>query len=216
MSWLSDFILKVQDFFRPTEYPIYPVIVTDKSQSYNTLPVILSPIPQSLVKEEQVTKIVQNVTNGNGLASIVNPDVVRTAKSLSNLNDLEIVARTIWGEARNQGLSGMTAVGCVIQNRAHIGGWWGKTPREACLKTAQFSCWNSDDPNLPKLLFVTQADRQYQLAISIANSVLIGTLKDITNDSDSYQVRGTNASWARDLKPVASIGDHDFYVTRQA
>jgi spore germination cell wall hydrolase CwlJ-like protein len=149
-------------------------------------------------------------------ASVVRPEMVQAAKNLSDMNDLEVVARTIWGEARNQGLSGMTAVGCVIQNRVKIGGWFGGTPREVCLKPYQFSCWNKDDPNRAKLLSVTSADPQYQNALSIANSVLTGTLKDITGGSDSYQVTGTNAFWARNLKPVASIGSQDFYVTRQA
>lgn len=143
-------------------------------------------------------------------------NIPSSQKNISDLSDLEVVARTIWGEARNQGLAGMTAVGCVIQNRAKIGGWFGSTPREVCLKPYQFSCWNRDDQNRAKLLSVTQSDRQYQLAIGIADSVLNGTLKDITGGCDSYQVKGTNAFWARNLKPVASIGDQEFYVTRQA
>lgn len=143
-------------------------------------------------------------------------DFVSKPLNVSDLSDLEVVARTIWGEARNQNLTGMTAVGCVIQNRAHIDGWFGTTPREVCLKPYQFSCWGRNDPNRALMLSVTTADRQYQVAISIANSVLTGTLNDITNNADSYEVKGTNAFWARNLEPVASIGVHEFYVTRQA
>lgn len=137
----------------------------------------------------------------------------QTATALSDINDLEIIAKTIWGESRNQGLNGMTAVACVIQNRAHKGGWWGNTPRAVCLKPSQFSCWNSFDPNRAKMLAVTQADPQYQIALSLANSVLTGTLADITGGATSYQVRGTNAWWAKGLTPIASIGSHDFYLT---
>ena len=134
--------------------------------------------------------------------------------NLADLNDLSVIAMTIWGEARGEGTEGMQAVACVIQNRAHIGGWFGRTPREVCLKPFQFSCWNREDPNRQKLLSVTLADPQYQIAYGLANSVLIGTLSDITKNADSYEVRGTHAFWARNLKPVASIGKHDFYDTR--
>ena len=156
--WLTDFILQVKDFFRPTEPVIKPAI-TD----------------------------------------------------LSYLTDYDVVAKTIWGEARGEGLNGMTGVACVIQNRAHKGGWWGRTPREVCLKPMQFSCWNKDDPNRAKLLAVTQTDSQYQIALSLSNGVLTGTLADITDGATSYQVRGTNAWWAKGKTPVASIGTQDFY-----
>lgn len=143
----------------------------------------------------------------------IKPVVV--SPNLSDLDDLSVVARTIWGEARNQDREGMQAVASVIQNRAHIGGWWGSMPREVCLKPYQFSCWNRNDPNRAKLLSVSETDPQYQIAKSLARSVLTGTLSDNTNSADSYMVKGTNAFWARNLKPVASIGDHDFYVTLQ-
>ena len=128
-----------------------------------------------------------------------------------DMTDTEIVARTIWGEARNQGEQGMTAVACVIQNRAHQGGWWGNTPRQVCLKPSQFSCWNAFDPNRGKLLAVTQGDQQYRTALKLAGGVISGTLSDITNGATSYQVRGTNAWWSKGQTPVASIGVHDFY-----
>jgi spore germination cell wall hydrolase CwlJ-like protein len=140
--------------------------------------------------------------------------MVSKTHNLSDLNDLEVVASTIWGEARGEGVKGMTAVGCVIQNRVNIGGWFGNCPREVCLKLFQFSAWNTDNPNRPRMLSVTMADPDYRIATSIANSVLTGTLNDITDGADSYEVRGTGAYWAKNLTPVAQIGKHDFYVAR--
>lgn len=37
---------------------------------------------------------------------------------------VDVVARTIWGEARREGATGMQAVACVIANRVAAPGWW--------------------------------------------------------------------------------------------
>jgi len=144
------------------------------------------------------------------------PQTLRTpsnARTVSSLTDLEVVARTIWGEARDQGEQGMTGVGCVILNRSRMRGWMGNTPREVCLKPYQFSCWNPTDPNRVKMLTLSPEDPQYGIALRIANEIIRGTLPDITGGADSYQVHGTGAYWAKTLKPIASIGDQDFYRT---
>ena len=57
------------------------------------------------------------------------------------------MAKTMWGEARGEGKSGLVAVGWVIRNRCQSGGWFGNTIRKVCLKPYQFSCWNEDDCN---------------------------------------------------------------------
>lgn len=61
--------------------------------------------------------------------------------------DIDILARTIYGEARGEPWEGKIAVAWVVRNRAERGGWWGDTIREVCLKPWQFSCWNETDPN---------------------------------------------------------------------
>ena len=42
-----------------------------------------------------------------------------------NLTDTEVFAKTLWGEARGEGIIGMLAVACVIKNRINRPGWWG-------------------------------------------------------------------------------------------
>ena len=42
--------------------------------------------------------------------------------------DRDILARTLWGEARGEGLAGQIAVACTIRNRVEDGrakSWWG-------------------------------------------------------------------------------------------
>ena len=123
-------------------------------------------------------------------------------------SDLEIVAKTLDGEAGNQGIQGMTAVANVIRNRAALA-WQGETSlRGVCLHPYQFSCW-LPGPDRERIMASTNP-----ACIPIAQAALDRTLVDITNGADSYEVHGTQAYWANRLTPVATIGDQDFYITR--
>ncbi len=109
----------------------------------------------------------------------------------------------------------MQAVLCVIRNRAIDGGWWGDTYDSVCLHPYQFSCWNSNDPNLPKLKAVTSADPQFAQALALEAQLMAGTLDDITHGADSYYaVHSPEPAWAKLYKQVAVIGGQVFYQTR--
>ncbi|MGE3779404.1 MAG: cell wall hydrolase [Pirellulaceae bacterium] len=125
---------------------------------------------------------------------------------------VDVIARTIWAEARGEGRAGMEAVACVIRNRANHPRWWGSDYSSVCLKPNQFSCWNATDPNLPKLRAVTSADSQFALALEIASAVVDGTLSDPTRAVDRYFAATIAApSWAAEDKFVRQIGNHKFY-----
>lgn len=135
---------------------------------------------------------------------------------ISSLSDQEIVAKTAWAEARSLGSDGMQGTINVVQNRLASGIlWWGKTPRTICLHPWQFSCWNSNDPNRPKLLSVTSSDPQYAIAMFLAANALAGLLPDIVHGADSYyaDTMPQPPSWVKDLTPCAQIGPHVFFVT---
>lgn len=64
--------------------------------------------------------------------------------------DRDILARTLWGEARGEGLAGEIAVAWTIRNRVFDGNpksWWGEGYAGGGMKPWQFSCWNQNDPN---------------------------------------------------------------------
>src|SRR4051812_25123549 len=63
---------------------------------------------------------------------------------INRLNELDILALTIYGEARGETIEGQIAVGNVIRNRVVA---LKKTYRDICLADKQFSCWNTNDPN---------------------------------------------------------------------
>ena len=130
---------------------------------------------------------------------------------------IDIVARTAWGEARNQGELGMQAVINVIRKRVALR-WQGKTtPEDVCLAPYQFSCWLPSDPNLPKLKAVDDTDPQFATALALADKAVNTYLPDVTNGADSYYARAMPSPpyWARGLIPCATIKDHLFFVTRK-
>lgn len=74
--------------------------------------------------------------------------------------DLNVLAQTIWGEARQEGTKGMLAVGNVIKNRAEANSrLFGQGIKGVALKPKQFSCWNQGDPNREKLKDILQYDK---------------------------------------------------------
>ncbi|MBX3454830.1 cell wall hydrolase [Ferrovibrio sp.] len=125
--------------------------------------------------------------------------------------EIDVLARTLWGEARGEGEAGMAAVAAVIVNRARRPGWWGRDIVEVCLRPWQFSCWNAGDPNRDKLLRVGAIDNSFAAALRIARLALAGALPDPTHGATHYHAADILPGWARGHEPCARIGRHVFY-----
>lgn len=131
--------------------------------------------------------------------------------------ETDVLARTLWGEARGEGLDGMIAVAGVVLNRVRIakdhGGryWWGSNVIQVCQKPYQFSCWNRSDPNFQKLQSVDEKDLYFAAALRLARQALAGTLPDTTKGATHYHAKNASPYWARGQAPVAEIGNHIFY-----
>lgn len=130
---------------------------------------------------------------------------------------VDTLARTLWGEARNEGTKGMEAVACVVLNRVriaqrHNGYWWGQTIEGVCRKPFQFSCWNTNDPNRPKLLAVTDRNIHFATALRIARRAVHGALPDATGGATHYHTKDILPQWAEGQVPVCTIGHHIFYA----
>jgi len=124
----------------------------------------------------------------------------------------EIAAKTAWGEARGEGITGMQAILNVIRNRAAKPGWWGESVSGVCTMPWQFSCWNADDPNLPQIRAVTDEDPLFRAAFSMATLMIGGALHDLTRGSDSYYATTSpRPAWAAGRSPQITIGHHAFY-----
>lgn len=122
------------------------------------------------------------------------------------------MARTIYGEARGESRLGQIAVAHVILNRSKSDKWFGGTVEEVCRRKWQFSCWNSDDPNLPKLRMVDLGDEAFRSCMFAALGAINGWFPDPTGKATHYHAKSVNPDWAKGQKPTKTIGVHKFYA----
>ena len=141
----------------------------------------------------------------------VDPDSESQTAPAKPGSAVDVLARTLWGEARGESVRGIEAVAAVVMNRVTKGGWWGNSVETVCRKKWQFSCWNADDPNRAKLERVTEADRVFRVCLRVARRAVGGGLDDPTRGATHYHVRGLMPDWAKGRDPSAEIGSHLFY-----
>lgn len=125
--------------------------------------------------------------------------------------DILALAQTLWGEARGEDDEGMTAVCCTVINRFNSGKWFaGKTIEETCKKPWQYSCWNINDPNRPKLLRLTYPELKREF--EIIKQVTSGVYKDITSGATHYyNPKVCKPNWAEGKVPCYVHGNHLFF-----
>jgi spore germination cell wall hydrolase CwlJ-like protein len=138
-------------------------------------------------------------------------------------SDIQILARTIYGEARGEyttqkgGMGSLIAIANVVMNRLKQKTWYGYTIQEVCQKPEQFSCWNKHDPNLGILQIEKIIDPIFEICLQVSEKVISGTWPDLIKGSDHYYA--TNLSippyWARGKVPKCQIGRHLFFKLRE-
>lgn len=127
-------------------------------------------------------------------------------------NDVETLARTLWGEARGEGYEGMLAVAWVIENR-RLDKRWPNTVAGVCRQKWQFSCWNEADPNRAKLVAVGLENRQFCDTLQAALAVMVGDVRDMTGGANHYlnpAALPKLPSWYRAEAVTVTIGRHRF------
>lgn len=140
--------------------------------------------------------------------------------SLDNLGSVQILALTIWGEARGEEVEGQIAVGNVIANRSFK---QNKPIKDICLAPKQFSCWNDSDPNKAYLLNMAddfneyvRKDKTLKQCYWIAQGIVSSTFIDNTRDAHNYMTVSLfnspkRPSWASAPKNTHIIGQHIFF-----
>jgi spore germination cell wall hydrolase CwlJ-like protein len=131
-------------------------------------------------------------------------------------HDIDICARTLYGEARGEfkdnGPAALIAVANVIMNRYQRVGKYGKTIADVCLKPSQFSCWNQNDPNRALIQDHQLAtDPLFNMCLVVSRKVIEGLWPDLTRDSDHYHTTACLPYWARKGKVQLRLGNHVFY-----
>jgi len=126
---------------------------------------------------------------------------------------IDTLARTLWGEARGETKAGREAIASVILNRLKKNkpSRFGGTIEEVCQKPSQFSCWNADDPNLPKLKKVDTSNPVFAECVAIAENAVQGLLADSVIGADHYHTAGVSPAWSRGKVPCITIGNHLFF-----
>jgi spore germination cell wall hydrolase CwlJ-like protein len=155
--------------------------------------------------------------------------------------DVSVLAKTMWAEARSHGEKGMLAVGYVVKNRAkdaENAKIFGQGIKGVAFKG--FSCWKSA-VNKDRMQVMQQIDnimktkqppdgesfdawlqkfknsRQFNdytawhEAFNLAQAILSGQVKDPTKGATFYHTSDIHPSWAAKLQRVGMIGDHVFY-----
>lgn len=133
------------------------------------------------------------------------------------MTDHNILARTIYGEARGElrkfGKKSLWAIGHVILNRL-AKKTYGLSIKEVCLKPYQFSCWNKNDPNAPLINQYTILDGIFSYCEQIAHQLIAFTdfkRDDCTNGATHYHHKSIEPYWVKSGVQTLSLGNHVFY-----
>lgn len=127
---------------------------------------------------------------------------------------IDVLARTIYGEARGESLQGQVEVAWCIRNRVEQPCWWGDSYETVCLKPWQFSAWNANDPNRVRLERLTYDNTPAQRALFVALGVTLGDLPSrLDGRPTHYYAPGVigKPAWARDARCVGQVGGHLFF-----
>ena len=129
--------------------------------------------------------------------------------SAENVRSLNIMARTVYGETRNQGPQARTAVAHVILNRSKNK----SNIAQVIFKRKQFSCW--DDHNRRAMLSASTNDSAFIASLDACVTALKSS-KDITHGADHYHAVYTKPYWSRSrhLRNIGRFGAHIFYKKR--
>lgn len=134
---------------------------------------------------------------------------------LRSLDEVGLLQCLIWGEARGEPLEGQVAVGCVVKNRVQAKPWRKQDWQGVMLKRKQFSCFNSDDPNLMSIVAGYFDDRWkdpiWKTCKWIAHGVIYDFVPDTTDGANHYCAISLTPYWAKGQEPVKVIGNHKFY-----
>lgn len=125
-----------------------------------------------------------------------------------NKTNINILARTIWAEAKKEGDTGMRAVASVIYNRGN-----GNVPNmiREIKKPNQFSCWNSMNWN--NFTLKTKSGKAWENAEKIANELVSYKFSPTTTANHYYNPSLCTPSWSHikgKIRPHTKIGSHIF------
>lgn len=199
-------------------------LVTAKRAGYAALLGTAAALIFSQIRKEKNNISGANPEKDNDLTSLILDDEKSETKSFDeeicyktdNLSeDPEdiLLARMIYGEARNCSEAEMTAVAYTVINRVNDGKEWnGSNIKDVLLKPFQYSCFNEGDPNLQKLM--DPEKDLFESCLAIARKVISGEIKDPASGATHYfNPENANPGWAEKMRIIGRVGEsrHVFY-----
>jgi hypothetical protein len=164
-------------------------------------------LKQSCSRQVDGTMIGKNVWE-----SLLTPD--RYNRYHSNL---DIIAATLWGEARGESKQGQIAIYNILKNRARkSGGTSLKQIAAECLKPYQFSYWNDKgflkDPKCAKGSLGVEPKELTEFK-NLVNSNPSNNIGQSTHYVNKKYATTKNKWWENKekFKFITKIGDHEFY-----
>jgi len=143
--------------------------------------------------------------------------------------DLLTMAATIYGEARGTSQVDREDIAHVILNRFKDGPDWMKSQRgdgipdftieAVCRDPWQFSCWNMNDPNYPKLKRLMKTplkaleNERFLECLEAALRAFNGRGQKRVGKSLHYHAKSMNfpSAWGTPVEPYRDNGFHLFY-----
>lgn len=126
------------------------------------------------------------------------------------MTETEILARTIYGEAKANDIEDATAIACVILNRVNYRNWPGNVA-DVCLQPLQFSVWNESDAGRPRMLRAQRGDSWFDQCWTVAEKALAGALIDKTRAATHYHTRAVKPRWSKGKLPCYETPGHLYF-----
>lgn len=199
--------------------------------SFNALLCPIERIVQRLVVRPVLrTDVIRRIAPLAGSASAIANVGVGKAAEPSSADDLDILARTLWGEAGHESEAFMQAVASVVMNRVlnsvrHP--WLGRTVREVCTGGGQFPCWQPQNSLYARMIGARPDDDAFARALAMARRALArrppgvagasGQPDDRLDDNTDRSTRycptwlAPAPAWAKGRQPCVTIGPYAFY-----
>ncbi len=133
--------------------------------------------------------------------------------SLKEQEDIDLIARTVYGEARGErSLQALQAIAHVILNRTRDKNNWPSSIKEVILQKEQFSCWNEKDPNFYKIQSVSFNNKDFLRCYKATLDAFFAKT-DLIHGANHYHAENVFPRWARqkNMIKVAQIQKHIFY-----
>lgn len=163
-----------------------------------------TPKTQYVQNVNKITPTIHSQSN-----TITTPKTIATSKPIIkqktaiNENLKDIIARTLWAEARGEGEKGIRAVATVLINRAK----GNPTQLRKIIKPIQFSSWNKGIP-VVKLRNKTDVE-VWKLCQQISTEMITGKFKPLGSWTNFYNPSEVTPRWAKNV-PYVTIGKHQF------